>query len=135
MNYVTRPADLQEAFRHVCAALRPGGLFVFDINTPFKLRGLDGQVFLDETDDSYCVWRTEFSEKKRLCHYGIDLFRREGGLWRRSQEEHTEFAYEPEELTQYLHAAGFTGVRIYGDRTLRAPREDALRIWFSAKKE
>lgn len=35
----------------------PGGLFLFDINTPEKLEGLDGQVFLDETQDTYCVWR------------------------------------------------------------------------------
>lgn len=135
VNYVTKPAELQEAFRRVCGALRPGGLFVFDINTPYKLRSLDGQVFLDETDDSFCVWRTSFSEKRRLCHYGFDLFQRDGDAWLRSQEEHTEYAYTPEELTVWLREAGFQTVDIYGDRTLRAPKEDALRIWFAAKKE
>lgn len=135
VNYVTKPKDLQEAFRRVYAALRPGGLFVFDINTPYKLRGLDGQVFLDETEDAYCVWRTEFSEKRRLCHYGIDLFQRSGDVWLRSQEEHLEYAYTPEELTQWLREAGFSPIQIYGDRTLRAPKDDALRIWFAAKKE
>lgn len=134
VNYVTRPADLQKAFARVCAALSPGGLFVFDINTPLKLRGLDGQVFLDETEDSYCVWRTAFSEKTRLCHYGIDLFQRDGECWLRSQEEHTEYAYTPEELTQWLREAGFGKIHVYGDRTLRAPKDDALRIWFSAQK-
>ena len=64
LNYVTKPADCRKTFRRVYDALTPGGLFVFDINTPAKLRGLDGQVFLDETDDTYCVWRTEFDEKK-----------------------------------------------------------------------
>lgn len=135
VNYVTKPKDLQEAFRRVYAALRPGGLFVFDINTPYKLRGLDGQVFLDETEDAYCVWRTEFSEKRRLCHYGIDLFQRSSDVWLRSQEEHLEYAYTPEELTQWLREAGFSPIQIYGDRTLRAPKDDALRIWFAAKKE
>ena len=135
VNYVTRPADLQQAFRRVFDALTPGGVFVFDINTPEKLQGLDGQVFLDENETTYCVWRAEFSAKKRLCRYGIDLFRREGALWRRSREEHTEYAYTPEELTQYLTAAGFASVAIYGDRTLRAPEEHALRIYFAAEKE
>ena len=135
VNYVTRPADLQQAFRRVFDALTPGGVFVFDINTPEKLQGLDGQVFLDENETTYCVWRAEFSPKKRLCRYGIDLFRREGALWRRSREEHTEYAYTPEELTQYLTAAGFASVAIYGDRTLRAPDEHALRIYFAAEKE
>lgn len=135
VNYVTRPADLQQAFRRVFDALTPGGVFAFDINTPEKLQGLDGQVFLDENETTYCVWRAEFSPKKRLCRYGIDLFRREGALWRRSREEHTEYAYTPEELTQYLTAAGFASVAIYGDRTLRAPEEHALRIYFAAEKE
>ena len=135
VNYVTRPSDLQEAFRRVFAALKPGGLFLFDINTPYKLRGLDGQVFLDETEDAYCVWRTEFSEKRRLCHYGIDLFQRDGDVWLRSQEEHTEYAYTPEELTGYLREAGFDNIQVYGDRKLRAPREDELRIWIAAEKE
>jgi len=135
VNYVTKPSDLQEAFRRVFAALKPHGLFLFGINTPYKLRGLDGQVFLDETEDAYCVWRTEYSEKRRLCHYGIDLFQRDGDVWLRSQEEHTEYAYTPEELTGYLRVAGFRNIQVYGDRKLRAPREDELRIWIAAEKE
>ena len=75
-----------------------------------------------------------FSEKTRLCQYGVDLFQRDGECWLRSQEEHTEYAYTPEELTQWLREAGFSKIHVYGDRTLRAPKEDALRIWFSAQK-
>ena len=48
LNYVTRPADVQKTFRRVHDALTPGGLFLFDINTPYKLEGLAGQTFLDE---------------------------------------------------------------------------------------
>ena len=98
LNYLTRPDDCRKTLRRVYNALKSGGLFVFDINTPTKLRGLDGQVFLDETDDSYCVWRTEFDAKKRLCFYGMDIFRLNGSLWDRSFEEHIEYAYEPDEL-------------------------------------
>ena len=135
LNYLTRPDDCRKTFRHVFDALTPGGLFVFDLNTPAKLRGLDGQVFLDETDDAYCVWRTEFDEKKRLCYYGMDIFRLDGAHWKRSFEEHIEYAYEPDELAQWLTEAGFTRVRQYGDRVLRAPKQNEQRIYFSAKKD
>ena len=135
LNYVTKPADCRKTFRRVYDALTPGGLFVFDINTSAKLRGLDGQVFLDETDDTYCVWRTEFDEKKCLCYYDMDIFRLEGEHWQRSFEEHIEYAYEPAELQQWLAEAGFTRIRSYGDRVLRAPKEAEQRIYFSAKKE
>ena len=135
LNYLTRPDDCRKTLRRVYNALKSGGLFVFDINTPAKLRGLDGQVFLDETDDTYCVWRTEFDAKKRLCFYGMDIFRLNGSLWDRSFEEHIEYAYEPDELALWLEEAGFTHIRQYGDRVLRAPKQDEQRIYFSAKKD
>ena len=92
-------------------------------------------MFLDETDDTYCVWRTEFDAKKRLCYYGMDIFRLDGAHWTRSFEEHIEYAYEPDELLSWLQEAGFTHVRQYGDRVLRAPKQDEQRIYFFAKKD
>lgn len=135
INYLRKPTDCQKTFRRVYDALTHGGVFVFDINTPQKLRALDGQVFLDETDDTYCVWRAQFAEKKRLCFYGMDIFQREGEHWLRSFEEHVEYAYEPEELTAWLYDAGFTDVRQYGDLRMHAPEPDEQRIYFSAKKD
>lgn len=135
LNYVTEPEDCRKAFHRVYNALEDGGVFFFDINTPFKLRGLDGQVFLDENEDSYCVWRAEFDREENICYYGIDLFRRKNALWERSFEQHCEYAYEPEELVQWLKEAGFSRIELFGDRRHEAPREDELRIYFAAFKE
>ena len=135
INYLTRPADCIKTMQRVYDALTPGGVFFFDINTPCKLEGFDDQVFLDEDEDAYCVWRTEYDRKRRLCHYGMDIFIREGDTWRRSQEEHLEYAYAPEELRQWLQETGFCDVRLYADRKLRRPKTDEQRIYFAAKKE
>ena len=135
LNYVTEPEDCRKAFSRVYNALNHGGVFFFDINTPFKLRGLDGQVFLDENEDSYCVWRVEFDREERLCYYGIDLFRRKKDLWERSFEQHCEYAYEPEELIAWLKEAGFTRIELFGDRRQEPPQEEELRIYFAAFKE
>ena len=135
LNYVTDPADCRETFRRVYESLRPGGVFLFDINSAEKLRGLDGQVFLDETDDVYCVWRAEFDEGERRCYYGMDLFRRDGDVWRRSFEEHVEYAYEAGELRAWLEAAGFSRVETFGDRRLAPPEPGEQRIYFAAIKE
>lgn len=135
INYVTKPQDVQKAFRRVYESLRPGGLFVFDINTPYKLEGLDGQVFLDETEDSYCVWRAVYDKRHSLCRYGMDLFQQANdGLWERSFEEHVERAYTPEELSQWLTDAGFAQVERFANLRLEAPEADELRIFFAAKK-
>lgn len=133
LNYLTDPADCRETFRRVYDSLEPGGVFFFDINTPEKLRALDGEVFLDETEDSYCVWRAEFSEN--ICWYGMDLFQRAGKFWRRSFEEHAEYAYDPKELESWLREAGFSEVRLCGDRRMEPPGPDEQRVYFIAVKE
>ena len=136
VNYVTRPKTLERAFQRVHTFLMPGGLFLFDINTPEKLRGLDGQVFLDESEDAYCVWRAEFSPRRRICTYGMDVFRLEpSGLWSRGEELHEEYAYEPAELEELLRQAGFSHIRQYGELKFRAPKPGEGRIFFAARKE
>ena len=134
LDYITDPADCQEAIRRVYRALNPGGIFIFDVNTPEKLRAMDGQVFLDEDEDVYCVWRGEFDEEANICSYGMDLFQRQGAVWQRSFEEHREYAYSQSQLTEYLRQAGFTHVRVYGDRRFESPQPGEKRIYFSARK-
>jgi len=135
LNYLTDPEDCRKAIRRVYDALTDGGVFIFDVNTPEKLRAMDGQVFLDEDDDVYCVWRASYSDEERICAYGMDIFQRTGKLWHRSCEEHLEYAYEPEELIAYLKEAGFTGITVYGDRSMLPPAEGEQRIYFAAYKE
>jgi len=134
LDYITDPADCKEAIRRTYKYLNPGGIFIFDVNTPEKLRAMDGQVFLDEDEDVYCVWRGEFDEQTNICSYGMDLFQRKGNLWERSFEEHCEYAYSADQLVGYLKAAGFTHIRVYGDRRLEAPAEGEQRIYIKARK-
>ena len=104
LDYILDPADCKEAIRRVYKALNPGGCFIFDVNTPEKLRAMDGQVFLDEDDDVYCVWRGEFDRETNICSYGMDLFQRHGEVWHRSFEEHREYAYSQKQLTNIISA-------------------------------
>ena len=134
LDYITEPAQCQEAIRRVYKALNPGGCFIFDVNTPEKLRAMDGQVFLDEDDDVYCVWRGEFDEQANICSYAMDLFQRTGNSWNRSFEEHREYAYSQEQLTDYLKQAGFTAIEVFADRCFCSPRSGEQRIYMKARK-
>ena len=137
VNYVTDPKKLARAFQRVHLFLMPGGLFLFDINTVEKLEGLDGQVFLDETEDTYCVWRAEYSKRSKICSYFMDIFRRDekSGMWERGEELHEERAYTIPELTGFLNQAGFRDIKVLGNLKMRAPVSGEERVFFVARKD
>ena len=134
LDYITDPEDCRRAMQRIYRVLNPGGCFIIDVNTPRKLRAMDGQVFLDEDEDVYCVWRGSFDEETNICSYGMDLFQRQGDLWLRSFEEHQEYAYSAEQLTGYLKEAGFTHIAVYADRSFEKPHRNEQRIYIKARK-
>ena len=127
MNYL-EPALLPELFRRLHLFVRPGGLVLFDVKTPDWFRSLDGNIFLDEKDDVFCVWRADFHPEQNAVVYGMDLFERRGRLWQRSGEEHVEYAHEPEDLKRLLEQAGFVSVTLHRD----GPQHDQGRLFVSA---
>ena len=134
LNYLTDPKDVQRTLQRLHLFVAPGGMLVFDVNTVAKLSSLDGQVFLDETEDTLCLWRTEYS--RGLCSHYMDLFfRREDGAWDRQTELHRQRAYTVAQLTDWLTEAGFGDIRVYGDMRLRRPRDDEQRIYFSCVRK
>lgn len=133
LNYLTSPRDVQRTFQRLHLFISPGGVLLFDVNSVEKLASLDGQVFLDEREDIYCVWRTEYEKRSRLCTYWMDIFtRRPDGGWNRSEEEHRQRGYTVDELRTWLMDAGFTRIRTFGDCRMAAPRENEQRIYFAA---
>lgn len=129
MNYLPEE-DLRELLRRLHLFIRPDGLFVFDVNSPERLRSLDGQVFVDETEDVLCLWRAEFDEDDGALFYGMDLFlREEDGLWSRSEEEHIEYAYSPAKLETLLREAGFVNISV----DLAGPQHEQGRVFITAE--
>jgi len=132
INYLTRPKEVQRTFERLHLFIAPGGVFVFDVHAVKKMEAMDAQVWLDERENLYCIWRTEYRSRAKTLDYYVDIFREaEDGAWERSFEEHHQRAYSVNELTEWLKAAGFTAIRTYGDQKMRRPGEDDGRIYFS----
>ena len=125
LNYVA-PEDISEVFRRLRLFIEPGGVFVFDVNRPEWFKSLDGQVFVDETDDVFCVWRADFSNDKLT--YGMDIFSRAGSAWSRRQEEHIEYAHSIDFLKEKLRDNGFGEIKT---RTLEGSEN---RVFISARR-
>ena len=90
---------------------------------------LDGETFVDETEDVLCLWRAELDDG--VMRFGMDLFERDGEMWTRESEEHIEYVHTPEQLTKLLTAGGFTNVRTHPD----GPQGDRGRLFFTAIRE
>jgi len=135
LNYLTRERDIRETFKRVYRWLKDGGAFVFDVNTPYKLRRMDHQMYMDETEESFCVWRTFFSERTQVCTYQVDLFRlNEDESWDREFEEHRERAWSEAQLREFLTDAGFTNITISGDLSMKPPKPEEDRWIVRAEK-
>ena len=107
------PEMLPEIFRRLRLFIAPGGLLLFDVHSPERLRSLDKQCFVDETEELLCLWRSHFDEEIGALIYGMDIFTDIGDeCWAREQEEHIEYSHEPEELLRLLTCAGFGEVRM-----------------------
>lgn len=129
LNYV-RPRALREAFGRLRLFIRPGGLLIFDIRTPEFLRSMDGSVSVDETEDVFCIWRGRYDGRQSTLHYGMDIFYRDGELWSRAEEEHVEYAHEPETLAFWLEEEGFQRVETRTD----GPMGGEGRVYIVAKR-
>ena len=130
MNYLP-PASLPELFRRLRLFVRPGGLVLFDVKSPEWFRSLDGEIFVDETEDLLCLWRADLDEERQAVVYGMDLFERRGTLWSRSGEEHVEYIHEPERLRALLEDQGFFDITLHTD----GPQSEAGRLFLTAMRD
>lgn len=130
MNYLP-PESLPELFRRLRLFVRPGGLVLFDVKSPEWFRSLDGEIFVDETEDLLCLWRADLDEERQAVVYGMDLFERRGTLWRRSGEEHVEYIHEPERLRALLENQGFFDITLHTD----GPQSEAGRLFLTAMRD
>ena len=130
MNYLP-PAALPELFHRLRLFVRPGGLVIFDVKSPEWFRSLDGEIFVDENEDLLCLWRADLDEARQAVVYGMDLFERQGKLWRRSGEEHVEYIHEPETLAALLGREGFFDIRLRAD----GPQHGAGRLFLTAVRD
>lgn len=113
---------LSGLFRRVHAALRPGGLFLFDVAGPGRggsgaggssrfVLGGDWAVLVNATEDP----RTNILTRR------ITTFRRAGPGYRRTEEIHRLQLYRPSEVSALLRRCGFTVRRLGGYGRLRLP--------------
>lgn len=135
INYLTEDGDLDRCLSLVHNYLDPDGLFLFDVNTPYKFRTVYGDnAYILEDDTSLCAWQNDYDEASGLCHFYLSIFEeQENGSYLRFDEEQTERCYSREELTAALERAGFSDISFFGDFNFNAPDAQTERYFVVAR--
>ncbi len=143
MNYLTEDGDLDKCFSCIHLYLAPGGLLIFDVNTPYKFEHIYGNnayVLEDEACPEkelgavFCGWQNEYHKDSHLCHFYLSVFEEKpDGTYLRTDEEQTERCYSQEALTQALDKAGFDLCGIFSDFNFNPPTHDTPRWYIVAR--
>lgn len=137
VNHLLTRKDVVSCFSLVHNYLVPGGIFVFDVNTPYKFREIYGQnSYVLENDDAFCVWQNFFSPRSGRCHFAVDLFERlSSGAYQRRSADREEQMYTERQLRNILTECGFTLLSVTDDYTDAPPSELTERLTFVARAE
>ncbi|AOR23980.1 class I SAM-dependent DNA methyltransferase [Clostridium taeniosporum] len=120
-NYLTEYDDLISYLNRVYQHLKDDGIFVFDINSYYKLSNILGNnIYTYNSEDIFYTWENVF-EENILNMYLTFFVKSKEDLYEKFEEQHIERAYKEEELEQALKDCKFKLVGkfdSYNDKTV-----------------
>lgn len=80
INYITDESDLLNTFTRVRSHLKEDGLFIFDINSPYKLKEIIGNnIFIEDKEDVFYTWQNYFDEENNIAEFYLTFCRKRKG--------------------------------------------------------
>ncbi|KEO85161.1 class I SAM-dependent DNA methyltransferase [Tumebacillus flagellatus] len=137
LSYIVEEEDLRATFARVRQNLKPGGCFLFDVHSIYKLQEkLGNNVFYEDNEEVTYLWQSRYDDQRQQVEYDITFFALEDAdeeLYRRFHEFHVQRAYEVDVLRGLLNDCGFTTVEVYADFGWDVPTKTAERLFFVAR--
>lgn len=125
--------DLDKAIANAAFFMEKGGVFLFDMNTPYKHQAVLGEnVFTFEEEDARCVWRNHYDPDARRVTITVDIDYQETG--EHFHEEFFEYTYTLAEITAALEKNGFTLESVCDGESFGPLTEESERYFFCAVK-
>lgn len=113
--------------------MEKGGVFLFDMNTPYKHRCVLGDnVFTFEQEDAACVWRNHYDAQERRVDITVDITYKETG--ERFHEAFAEYTYDLDAIRAALERHGFSLESVCDGETFGPLTEESERYFFCAVK-
>lgn len=135
LNYLTRYEDLKKCFSLVHNYLIPDGVFVFDMNTPYKFERVYGDnAYILEDGSSLCAWQNEYNKKTGICKFYLSIFtENENGTYERFDEIQREKCYSIKRVKKALLDCGFEIIKINGDLNGKELTDTDERCYFTVR--
>jgi SAM-dependent methyltransferase len=136
LNYLLTERALGAAFKAVHRHLRPGGYFVFDMNTPHALKTIWGSptVHAAVKKDAAFIFRNFYHADAHSADCLATFFVKKGRHWERFDENHTEQGYSDATIKALLRKAGFQIRGYYRCLSFDRPGRTTNRICAVARK-
>ncbi|ALX50550.1 class I SAM-dependent DNA methyltransferase [Lentibacillus amyloliquefaciens] len=136
LNYITEEDDLRKVFNNIAAALKPGGLFIFDVHSLYHVRhNLMNETFAEVYDDISYIWFCFEGERDGEMYHDLTFFASKGDKYSRFDELHHQRTYPIEFYERLLNENGFLVQHIAGDFSPGHQIEaDAERFFITAVK-
>lgn len=136
INYLLEDDDVQITFAHVARHLEKGGLFLFDVHSPFKITDhfASGPI-VDEDESIAYIWVPDVDPLTlRVDHHLHFFVQQENGLYRRYSEIHQQRGYTLKQLEGWLRAVHLEVLSLTADFTTGSPNDRSERLFFVAQK-
>lgn len=136
LNHLPDIEAVRKTIGRVSLFCEPQGLFLFDVNTPYKHKNVLGNnTFVYDMEEVYCVWQNTYSEKDNRVDISLDMFeKQENGSYVRYEESFSEIAPEISVIDEILKESGMEIAAKYDYDTLDPVREDSEKIVYAARK-
>ncbi|MBE6053031.1 MAG: class I SAM-dependent methyltransferase [Clostridium sartagoforme] len=132
-NYIIEEDKLINYLSKVKEHLNDNGLFIFDINSYYKLSNILGNnIYTYSEEEVFYTWENTF-ENDLLSMY-LTFFVKRGELYERFEEEHLERAYTEEFIEEKLKILGFKIVGKFDGYTESNVNDKSERIVYVVKK-
>ena len=135
LNYLTKPADLKKCFELVHNYLIPNGVFVFDMNTPYRFEHIYAENdYVLESEGALVAWQNSYNKKSKICKFYLSIFEElENGSYQRSDEVQAERCYTKKQVADALKGAGFEILDIHGNLDGKIAEDSDEKWYFTAR--
>ncbi len=135
VNYITSKNKIKRTLSLVKTYLNPGGIFIFDINTCYKLeKVLGNEVFYDINDEVSYIWENSYDKRRKLSRFDLTFFVNDKGTYKRFDETHLERGYSIKELKDMIQSSGMELISIFHELSFNRATPKSKRVFFVCRK-